>query len=73
MSKLPQVSGRETVRALEKAGFRFLRQKGSHIHLRRDEPFVQVSVPNHQSLKRGTLKSILNASGLSVDEFIDLL
>ena len=73
MPKLPQVSGREVVRALEKAGFYFLRQTGSHIHLRRDDPFAQVSVPNHRTVKRGTLKSIIEASGLSVDEFLELL
>lgn len=73
MPKLPQVSGRETVRALEKAGFYFLRQTGSHIHLRRDKPFAQVSVLNHRTIKRGTLKSIIEASGLTVDEFLEFL
>jgi len=73
MPKLPQVSGREVVRALEKAGFYFLRQTGSHIHLRRDDPFAQVAVPNHRTLKRGTLKSIINSSGMTTEEFLKLL
>lgn len=73
MPKLPQISGRECVNALEKAGFRFLRQSGSHMHMRRDTPFAQVAIPNHSPIKRGTLRSIIRQSGLSVDEFLDLL
>jgi predicted RNA binding protein YcfA (HicA-like mRNA interferase family) len=48
MSKLPRISGRECVRALQKVGFYFKRhQEGSHIILRRDNPFAQVVVPDH--------------------------
>ncbi len=47
MTKLPRgISGKETIRALEKAGFYSKRQKGSHVVLRRDNPFAQVIVPN---------------------------
>ena len=40
MSKLPRISSRECVKALERAGFYFKRQQGSHIILRRDDPFA---------------------------------
>jgi predicted RNA binding protein YcfA (HicA-like mRNA interferase family) len=73
MSKLPQVSGRECLRALEKVGFYFVRQTGSHIYMRRDEPFTQISVPNHRVLKKGMLSRIIRDAQLSVDEFLDLL
>ena len=73
MGKLTQITGRECVKALEKAGFRFLRQTGSHIHVRRDDPFTQVAVPNHTPIKRGTLRSIIRQAGMTVDEFLDLL
>jgi predicted RNA binding protein YcfA (HicA-like mRNA interferase family) len=73
MSKLPRVSGRECVRALEGAGFHFKRQEGSHIVLRRDDPFCQVVVPDHRELDRGTLRAIIQGAGLSVDEFVKLL
>ena len=73
MSKLPVVSGRECVRALERAGFYVKRQTGSHIILRRDEPFAQVVVPDHKVLDRGTLRAIIRQAGLTVDEFVDLL
>jgi len=73
MSKLPAISGRECVRALEKAGFYFKRQRGSHIVLRRDTPFAQVVVPDHKTLDRGTLRAIIRQAGLSVNEFVGLL
>jgi predicted RNA binding protein YcfA (HicA-like mRNA interferase family) len=73
MSKLPRISGRECVNALLKAGFYHKRQTGSHIVLRRDDPFCQVVVPDHQELDRGTLHAIIRATGLSLDEFINLL
>ena len=73
MSKLPRISGRECVSALYKAGFYRKRQTGSHIVLRRDDPFCQVVVPDHQELDRGTLRAIIRAAGLSLEEFINLL
>ncbi len=73
MSGLPRISGRECVKALNKAGFYLKRQEGSHMVLRRDNPFGQVVVPDHKELDRGTLRAIIRQSGLSVDEFIKLL
>lgn len=73
MSKLPVLSGKECVKALEKTGFFMIRQKGSHISLIRHHPFTQVVVPNHHELDRGTLRSIIRQAGLSIDEFVELL
>ena len=73
MSKLPVISGRKCVRALERAGFYLKRQTGSHLVLRRDEPFAQVVVPDHKVLDRGTLRAIIRQADLSVDEFVSLL
>jgi len=70
MSKLPCISGRECLRALERAGFRTIRQEGSHIVVRRDTPFAQLVVPDHRELDRGTLRAIIRQAGLGVDEFI---
>jgi predicted RNA binding protein YcfA (HicA-like mRNA interferase family) len=72
MTGLPQISGRECVKALMKVGFNLKRQQGSHIILRRDDPFTQVVVPDHKVLDRGTLRSIIRQSGLSIDEFLNL-
>jgi predicted RNA binding protein YcfA (HicA-like mRNA interferase family) len=73
MSKLPRVSGSEVVAALGKIGFYVRRQRGSHIILRRDEPFAQTTVPNHRELDSGTLRAILRQIGVSVDDFNGLL
>lgn len=74
MSKLPRsISGSELVKALQKTGFYIKRRKGSHIVLRRDEPFSQVVVPDHKSVDTGTLASILNGANLSVEGFIKLV
>ncbi len=73
MGKLPVISGRECVKALNKIGFYFKRQSGSHIVLRRDDPFGQVIVADHKTLDRGTLRAIIRQAGLNVNEFVELL
>jgi predicted RNA binding protein YcfA (HicA-like mRNA interferase family) len=73
MSKLPRVSGEQVVAALQRIGFRIRRQHGSHIIMRRDDPFAQTVVPAHRELDRGTLRAILRQIGLSVDDFVRLL
>jgi predicted RNA binding protein YcfA (HicA-like mRNA interferase family) len=74
VTKLPRgLSGNAVVRALSKAGFYIKRRKGSHIILRRDNPFSQVVVPDHKNLDTGTLDSILDGAALKVDDFIKLL
>ena len=73
MTHLPVISGRDCVRALEHAGFHTVRQVGSHIVLRRENPFCQVVVPDHRTLDRGTLRSILRSASLTPDQFRELL
>jgi predicted RNA binding protein YcfA (HicA-like mRNA interferase family) len=73
MSHLPRISGRECVSALTKVGFRIKRQEGSHIVLRRDDPFSQLVVPDHKELDRGTLRAIIRMAGLSAESFRALL
>ncbi len=70
---LPVISGDDAVKALSKCGFRFIRQTGSHMILRRQDPFSQVTVPKHKRLDRGTLRAIIRQAQLSVSEFIALL
>lgn len=74
MTRLPRgLSYRRVVAALKRAGFSIRRQKGSHIVMRRDEPFAQVVVPGHRSIDTGTLGSIVAGAGMTVDEFLELL
>jgi predicted RNA binding protein YcfA (HicA-like mRNA interferase family) len=67
------MSGKDVVKALQRAGFYVKRQKGSHIVLRRDSTFAQVVVPDHKSIDTGTLSSILDGADLSVEDFIKLM
>jgi predicted RNA binding protein YcfA (HicA-like mRNA interferase family) len=70
--KLPRLTSTETLRALERAGFARVSQKGSHIKMRRGDRIC--IVPFHsKSLAVGTLHSILKQAGVSVDELLDLL
>ena len=74
MPKLPRgLSGRKVRKALERAGFYLKRQKGSHMVMRRDEPFAQVVVPDHASVDPGTLAHILDGANIPIDEFMDFL
>ena len=72
MSSLPSISGREAVRAFEKAGFVIRRQRGSNIMMSRPGS-PTISVPNHRTIKAGTLLGLIKQAGLTVEEFIALL
>jgi len=71
MPKLPVVSGSEVIRALQRLGFIMIRQRGSHIILRRGSQGCVV--PDHREVKTGTLAGLLKQAGVSVDEFIHAL
>jgi len=73
MTKLPRISGRDCVSALLKLGFQFKRQHGSHIILRREEPFAQVVVPDHSELDTGTLRSILRQALVTPEQLLEAL
>lgn len=74
MPKLPIISGKEAVRAFEKAGFVFDHQSGSHMILRHpDPPHRRLTIPNHKEIAKGTLRSLIKEAGISVEGFIALL
>jgi predicted RNA binding protein YcfA (HicA-like mRNA interferase family) len=74
VAKLPVVSGEETVKALERLGWRVARRaSGSHIVLVKEGSIYSLSVPDHKELARGTLRKILRLANVSVDEFSRLL
>ncbi len=73
MSKLPNISGKKCIKVLKKIGFYQKRREISHIILRRDNPFSQVVVPDHQTLAKGTLRAIIRDADISVEDFINLL
>lgn len=73
MSKLPLLSARECIRALQKIGYVVDRQRGSHVTLLRSDPPGRVTVPNHDEIDKGMLRKIIRDANWTVDEFIDLL
>jgi predicted RNA binding protein YcfA (HicA-like mRNA interferase family) len=67
--KLPRdVNGEDAVKALLRLGFLDLRQTGSHRILRRDGRTVVV--PMHRPIKPGTLKGLIEQSGVTLEEFV---
>ncbi len=73
MARLPAVSGSEAVRAFQRDGWIFDRQRGSHVVLLKSGRNVSLSVPQHRELAPGTLRSLIRNAGLSVEEFVTLL
>lgn len=70
MPSLPTMTGREAVRAFANDGWQMVRQRGSHMVLVKEGHMATLSVPDHRELAKGTLRSLIRASGLSVDEFL---
>jgi len=75
MPKLPSVSGERVIKALKRAGFVQLRQKGSHVSLEKRvaEKTWKTVVPMHSEMAKGTLADILKQCGLTLAEFLELL
>jgi predicted RNA binding protein YcfA (HicA-like mRNA interferase family) len=70
MSFLLVLSGDEVCKILKKIGYELDHQTGSHIILRNvNPPFRRVTVPNHKTIAKGTLRSIIREVGLTVEEF----
>ncbi len=79
MPRLPQISGRELIRLLESLGYETLRQRGSHVRLRRISVVGEhnVTVPDHKVMAKGTLNDILTRvsvwTGLSKEDLVKRL
>lgn len=69
MPKLPVLSGAEVIKALERLGFEQLRQRGSHVVMRRGS--AGTVVPLHKEVKTGTLAGILRQAGVTTDKFLE--
>jgi predicted RNA binding protein YcfA (HicA-like mRNA interferase family) len=73
MSRLPNISGKNAVKAFSKAGWIISRQKSSHMIMTKSDSIVILSVPLHDDLDRGTLRGLIGLAGLTVEEFVELL
>lgn len=75
MPKLRRVSAKETIRAREWLGFRRVRQRGSHVVLKKKAESGDIGcvIPVHDDLAVGTLRGILRQAGVTPDEFMESL
>lgn len=69
----PVVSGKRLIKALEKDGWEVVRQRGSHVRLKKAGRRIALVVPLHKEIKRGTLGGILRDADLSSDDLRRLL
>lgn len=69
-SNLPVLSGREVVRVFEAVGWQVARQSGSHIIMVKEGEQATLSIPDHSEVAKGTLRSLIRAAGLTVEEFV---
>ncbi|MDY7011676.1 MAG: type II toxin-antitoxin system HicA family toxin [Planctomycetota bacterium] len=69
MAKQPVISGAEAVKRFERAGWRAVRQRGSHIVMLKPGHIASLSVPQHKELAPGTLRSLIRSSGMTVEQF----
>jgi len=75
MPRLRRVSGQEAIHALERLGFVQVRQRGSHVVMKKTTPEGSIGcvVPLHRELAVGTLRGILRQAQVTPDEFMEQL
>lgn len=71
--QLPVLSGGEVSKVFEKASWEYVRQRGSHMVMVKEGHIATLSVPNHKTVAKGTLRSLIRASGLTVNQFVELV
>lgn len=72
MTKVPSLDYHRVVAALERSGWKVIRQRGSHIRMECVAPgeTLRITVPAHRPIKRSTLAHLLKQAKLTVDEFL---
>ena len=73
MGKLSNISGREAVKAFARAGWQTAGQLGSHLVMTKPGVRANLSVPQHKELSKGTLRALIRAAEITVDDFLNLL
>jgi predicted RNA binding protein YcfA (HicA-like mRNA interferase family) len=75
LKHLPVVSGKDVIRVLTRAGFFFVRQKGSHVRMKKQtsDTALNITIPLHDELDRTTLRSIIKTAELTENEFLNFL
>jgi len=73
MGRLTNISGKEAVKAFRRAGWEVKGQVGSHVVMVKEGIRANLFIPQHMELSIGTLRVLIRVSGLSVEEFLELL
>jgi predicted RNA binding protein YcfA (HicA-like mRNA interferase family) len=75
MPRMPRISSKEAIRALERLGFEQVRQTGSHVVMKQETEDGEIGcvVPLHRELKVGNLSGILKQAQITIEDFIDNL
>jgi predicted RNA binding protein YcfA (HicA-like mRNA interferase family) len=73
MARLANIAGRQAVKAFERAGWTFVGQVGSHVVMTKPGVRVNLSIPQHRELSVGTLRALIRAADMTVDDFLALL
>ena len=71
MPQVPLINGREAVRIFGQFGWQVARQRGSHIVMVKEGARATLSVPDHKEVARGTLRGLIRAAGLTIDQFLE--
>ena len=70
MPKVPLLKPKEVIRVFKKFGWVVARSSGSHIILTKEGNISTLSIPNHNEIARGTLRALIDKSGLTIEDFI---
>ena len=73
MARLGNISGKDAAKAFAKAGWQVMGQVGSHLVMSKPGTRTNLSIPQHKELSIGTLRALIRASQMTVDEFLALL
>ncbi len=73
MGQLGNIAGKVAVKVFERAGWQVRGQVGSHVMMTKAGERANLSVPQHKELSVGTLRKLIQTSGLTVEGFLDLL
>jgi predicted RNA binding protein YcfA (HicA-like mRNA interferase family) len=73
VTRLANISGKAAVSAFQRAGWRLAGQVGSHAVMVKPGVRANLSIPQHRELSIGTLRALIRASGLTVEQFLDLV
>ncbi|MBF0487007.1 MAG: type II toxin-antitoxin system HicA family toxin [Nitrospirae bacterium] len=73
MSKLANISGKDTVKTFKKFGWQIVGQVGSHVVMTKEGVRVNLSIPQHKELSIGTLRALIRNAGLTIEDFLQIL